>query len=241
MRRLTLAPLVPLAALLALPLLSPPAAAQQQPLMRGPLLPDAPPNAGRPAIEPPALPGLAGRARTAPIPAEPGQNLSPNEALFDAINRGDLAAARDAVTRGADLNARNMLGLTPLDSAVDQGRSEITFFLLSTRPAVVSSGAPSGGAPLSAPPVAGPAPSGATPPAAFQPASPPAGLSPGAFPSAAAREVPLAAPPLSALRIAPAPTGRPAPGAAPNRAAGGGAPQPDRGFLGFDAGRPGGG
>ena len=31
-------------------------------------------------------------------------DLQPTDALFDAINRGDIAAARDALNRGADLN-----------------------------------------------------------------------------------------------------------------------------------------
>lgn len=84
---------------------------------------------------PTALPGLQGRpSASEPIPAGPNvANLSPNAALFDAINRGDLPAARDAVGRGADLESRNVLGLTPLDAAIDQGRNEIYFFLVSAR------------------------------------------------------------------------------------------------------------
>ena len=65
---------------------------------------------------PPALPGLQNRRAPEPIPADPTQVLSPNAALFDAINRGDLPAARDAVARGADLESRNVLGLTPTDA-----------------------------------------------------------------------------------------------------------------------------
>ncbi|MCX7684332.1 MAG: ankyrin repeat domain-containing protein [Acetobacteraceae bacterium] len=83
---------------------------------------------------PAALPGTAGRVTAPVIPRDPGEAaLSPNAALFDAINRNDLAAARDAVARGASLSARNVLGLTPIDAAVDQGRSEIAFFLLQAR------------------------------------------------------------------------------------------------------------
>ena len=48
---------------------------------------------------PPALPGLQNRRAPDPIPADPTQVLSPNAALFDAINRGDLPAARDAASR----------------------------------------------------------------------------------------------------------------------------------------------
>ncbi len=92
------------------------------------------PRPAAPAPAPaPALPGLAARRPPAPIQADPTANLSPNAALFDAVNRGDLAAARDAVARGANLEARNALGLTALDAAVDQGRNEIAFYLLSAR------------------------------------------------------------------------------------------------------------
>lgn len=97
-------------------------------------------GAGQPAPQaaprqpPAALPGLQGRARTSPAPAQrPPGEMGPNEALFDGIARGDLEAVRDAVQRGADLRARNALGLTPIDAAVDQGRPEITFYLLSVR------------------------------------------------------------------------------------------------------------
>lgn len=94
----------------------------------------APPGqpGARPA-PPPALPGLAARRAPEPIPADENASLSPTPALFDAITRGDLAAARDAVNRGADLNGRNALGLTPVDWAVDQGRNDILFYLLSAR------------------------------------------------------------------------------------------------------------
>jgi hypothetical protein len=56
--------------------------------------------------------------------------MEPTDALFDAINRGDLAAARDAVNRGADLSGHNVLGMTPIQLSVDLGRNDITFLLL---------------------------------------------------------------------------------------------------------------
>jgi len=59
--------------------------------------------------------------------------MSPNDALFDAINRGDVAAARDAMSRGAELDARNVLGMTPMELSVDLGRNDISFLLLSYR------------------------------------------------------------------------------------------------------------
>jgi hypothetical protein len=59
--------------------------------------------------------------------------MEPNDELFDAINRGDIAAARDAISRGADLGGRNVLGMTPMELSVDLGRNDISFLLLSMR------------------------------------------------------------------------------------------------------------
>jgi hypothetical protein len=135
-------PLLPLLAFLALPV--PEAAAQ---------FGRAAPRAQQaPAVRPPppALPGLQSRRAPEPIPADPTQNLAPNAALFDAINRGDLPAAREAVARGADTEARNVLGLTAVDAAVDQGRTEIMFYLLSVRSG--SRGGPAEEAPAAPPP-----------------------------------------------------------------------------------------
>jgi hypothetical protein len=82
---------------------------------------------------PPSLPG----SHAQPMPVAPldknASDMNPNEALFDAINRGDTGAARDALSRGADPNTRNVLGLTPLEEAVDLGRNDISFLLLSER------------------------------------------------------------------------------------------------------------
>lgn len=88
----------------------------------------------RPREPAPALPGVAAQRGVAPIPAEtPPSSMNPNDALFDGIARGDIQTVRDAVARGADVNARNALGLTATDSAVDRGRSDIMFYLLSMR------------------------------------------------------------------------------------------------------------
>ncbi|MBX5453558.1 MAG: ankyrin repeat domain-containing protein [Acidobacteriia bacterium] len=81
----------------------------------------------------PALPGAASVEEAVAPPEKPPSELSPNDALFDAIDRGDLAAAREAISRGAMLEARNVLGQTPLDLAIDLGRNQITFLLLSLR------------------------------------------------------------------------------------------------------------
>ena len=206
MRRLLLASL----ATMLLPAVA--AQAQFDPTRpRGPLQPNTPGAA--PAVAPPPLPG-AGSGPSGAIPSDkPVSSMSPNDELFDAITRGDMAAARDAVSRGADLEARNILGLTPIDAAVDRGRNDIAFYLLSAR----ASFRPSN--PSSPPPREAAAPrSGASRPAAASreaarghaPASP--------------RE---AASPRPTRTADQAPTGR-APGG------NGGTPRPEAGFLGFD-------
>jgi hypothetical protein len=81
---------------------------------------------------PSALPGATKTQPIAP-PSQVPTLMSPTDALFDAVNRGDMAGVRDAIGRGADLSARNELGLTPLDLAIDLGRSDISFLLLSMR------------------------------------------------------------------------------------------------------------
>jgi hypothetical protein len=202
MRRLSLR-LTPLAALawLALPIAD--AAAQ---FGRAPSNRVQRPTAEPLRAPPPALPGLQYRRAPEPIPADPNVVLSPNGSLFDAINRGDLAAARDAVLRGADIESRNVLGLTPIDAAVDQGRTEIMFYLLSVRTGIRS-----------------------TPP-------PPEATTPAAAPSRR-REAPVPGPAVERNVPVPVPVAR-----NPRLWAGdGGAPQPEIGFLGFDAGRPAGG
>ncbi len=84
--------------------------------------------------EPSALPGTQSRTSAAPL-TKPPSEMGPTEALFDSVNRGDLPAAREAVTRGADLNGRNILGLTALELAVDLGQNDIAFLLISLRDA----------------------------------------------------------------------------------------------------------
>lgn len=55
----------------------------------------------------------------------------PTEMLFDGIAIGSMDVVRDAITRGANLNARNVLGQRPVDLAIDVGRSDMAFLLLS--------------------------------------------------------------------------------------------------------------
>jgi hypothetical protein len=84
--------------------------------------------------KPSGLPGARGAQRGTVAPAERlAADMAPNEALFDAVNRGDVAAARDAISRGAQVEGRNILGLTPLELSIDLGRNELTFLLLSMR------------------------------------------------------------------------------------------------------------
>lgn len=85
-----------------------------------------------PLKPPDAIPGAEARAPAAPA-TKPAGDLQPNDALFDAINRGDIAAARDALNRGADLDATNILGMTPMELSVDLSRNDISFLLLSMR------------------------------------------------------------------------------------------------------------
>lgn len=92
--------------------------------------------------KPSALPGSRFTSAAPAAPERPAADMAPNEALFDAVNRGDIAAARDALGRGADVDTRNMLGLTALETAIDLGRNDLTFLLLSMRGASSGSSAP---------------------------------------------------------------------------------------------------
>jgi hypothetical protein len=102
-------------------------------------------NTGSPAVQPPAaLPGARSAGAVAPATKLP-TDMSPNDALFDAINRGDVAAARDAINRGAELDAHNILGMTPMELSVDLGRNDISFLLLSLRADQAPAAAPEQG------------------------------------------------------------------------------------------------
>ena len=81
---------------------------------------------------PPALPGAVPSDPDAPTSHAP-LDVNPTTALFDAIDRGDLTAAKDALSRGAELQATNVLGQTPIDMSIDLSRNDITFLLLSMR------------------------------------------------------------------------------------------------------------
>jgi hypothetical protein len=162
----------------------------------------------KPVQAPPSLPGTKAPAEAAQPTASPA-DMTPTDALFDAINRGDLGGARDAINRGADMRGLNVLGLTPLELSVDLGRNEISFLLLSMRDGDATSrqatrtGAESGGNPADAV------------------------LRGGAAPRSAGRSRPAAA----SAAAEPAAEG-------PRLYSGnGGAAIPAAGFLGFDSGR----
>ena len=153
---------------------------------------------------PPALPGTLNSF----APADKTQlDLPPTESLFDAINRGDLPGARDAINRGADLGGHNILGMTPLDLSVDLARNNITFLLLSLR----GSGGAAGGPPA--------------------PASADAAKSAGAKAAASAAPAkPAPAKPAPKLAAAKPTAVAPQQFAGPGNA---GTPNPGAGFLGF--------
>ena len=81
---------------------------------------------------PPALPGAVSTDPAAPT-GHASLDMNPTAALFDAIDRGDLTAAKDALSRGADLAGTNVLGEKPIESSIDLNRNDITFLLLSMR------------------------------------------------------------------------------------------------------------
>jgi hypothetical protein len=183
---------------------------------------------------PPALPGSR-VSRTEAAPAAPGAgDLPPTDALFDAINRGDMTSARDAVNRGADINGHNILGLSPLDLSIDLGRNEITFLLLSLRPAT---GRDAGPAPAAPAQNARAARRGGKPVAtadATEAAAPP----PAPAPVQTRRQAKAAAQKVPQAAQAPAQTAAAAPQAQqprqyPSQRADAGTPIPQMGFLGF--------
>ncbi|WP_264812224.1 ankyrin repeat domain-containing protein, partial [Gluconacetobacter sacchari] len=87
-------------------------------------------RAARAAAPPAALPGAEANEE---VSGHANGDLNPTSALFDAINRGSLGAAKEALNRGADMQGHNVLGQTPLDMAIDLNRNDITFLLLSLR------------------------------------------------------------------------------------------------------------
>jgi hypothetical protein len=111
-----------------------------------------------------ATPALAQQA--APNAAAP---TNPTDLLFDAIAVGNAEVVRDAVARGANLNARNVLDQRPVDFAIDVGRSDIALTLLSLMRASATPERPA-----AAPPAATPSrPAARAPVATIAPPAPP--------------------------------------------------------------------
>ena len=145
-------------------------------------LPTPPVRAHVPDLAPPAVPGAGnGSTISTSLPIPKTETGDPTVELFTAVNSGDYNAAQDAVSRGADMNAQNAFGETPLDLSIALNRSPITFMLLSARNEGGGGGAPPGAAAITppAPPIhrnrkfrAIPARMETLPPVAVAPAEP---------------------------------------------------------------------
>lgn len=103
------------------------------------------PKLAAPDLAPSGLPGIGGGAplSTGPRLQKPASG-DPTQELFKAINDNDYAAAQDAVSRGADLRAKNQFDETPLDLAIALNRNDITFMLLGTRNELAAQGGAGG-------------------------------------------------------------------------------------------------
>ncbi len=82
---------------------------------------------------PPAVPGAGDQGLQTSQSVAKQQSGDPTAELFTAINGNDYNSAQDAISRGADLNAQNALGETPIDLSVALNRNSITFMLLAAR------------------------------------------------------------------------------------------------------------
>ncbi len=100
------------------------------------------PKARTPDIAPTGLPGVGGVAplATGPQMQKPAGG-DPTQELFTAINKNDYASAQDALSRGADLTAKDQFGESPLDLSIALNRNNITFLLLGTRNELAAQGA----------------------------------------------------------------------------------------------------
>ena len=143
------------------------------------------------------------------------ENEDPTKVLFSAINKGNYAEARAAVARGANLQASNGLGETPVALSVALGRNAITFMLLSVLHEGGGSSAGAGTGPAAPKTIASVQHEAGQHEAGQQKA--------GIGPRHRARPAPRAREQTAAAQHAPAP--------ATSVAA---APDPAKGFLGFD-------
>src|SRR5262245_54275790 len=61
-------------------------------------------------------------------PTNPKQEL--NDQLYEAVRKGDVAAVKSALDRGADVNAKFRYGTTALFKAAERGNTEVAKVLL---------------------------------------------------------------------------------------------------------------
>ncbi|MDE1896970.1 MAG: ankyrin repeat domain-containing protein [Rhodospirillales bacterium] len=98
-------------------------------------------KAPTPDIAPAGLPGIGSIAPPATGPQmQKPESGDPTQELFTAINANDYGSAQDAVSRGADITAKDQFGETPLDLSIALNRNNITFLLLGTRNELASQG-----------------------------------------------------------------------------------------------------
>lgn len=101
------------------------------------------PKEDAPDLAPAALPGVSTDVPHVPMPGQhSSQGGDPTQALFAAVNKGDDTAAQNALSQGADLNAQDQFGETPLDLAIALNRTSIVFLLLQTRNELASQNGP---------------------------------------------------------------------------------------------------
>ncbi|WP_298215635.1 ankyrin repeat domain-containing protein [Acidocella sp.] len=91
------------------------------------------PKPNQPNIAPTGLPGVGAAPGPATVQKQRPIGGDPTQELFAAITKNDYASAQDAVSRGADLGAKDQFGETPLDLSIALNRNNITFLLLGTR------------------------------------------------------------------------------------------------------------
>nr|WP_295738625.1 ankyrin repeat domain-containing protein [uncultured Acidocella sp.] len=95
----------------------------------------------QPNIAPSGLPGVGNMA-----PPSTGPQLKapiggdPTQELFTAISKNDYGSAQDAISRGAQLSAKNQFGETPIDMSIALNRNAITFLLLGSRNEIAAQG-----------------------------------------------------------------------------------------------------
>ena len=76
---------------------------------------------------------LGAMSLTLPAPAFAQEMSAATKKLFDAVHNGDLSQVQISIAGGADINAVNTWGVTPVDLAVDKGHFNIVHFLLQVR------------------------------------------------------------------------------------------------------------